>query len=634
MKKIISFVLSAIMALSFLPTAARTEGNMSLTELFSQNSYIYNHNLGVLAAELSVLAYNRYAPQPDTWIRNRLLELGFAGGNIFTESYTAPRTDDHYVAYAIAHKPIEINGVNRNLIFIAIRGTNAAEWNSNFEIGDGLDHYGFKRATERLRADLESRISHFKAEDNIMLVTGHSRGAAVANLLAADLNRSGRDIILSENLHAYTFATPNVTRRPDYGNHPNIFNFINAEDLISYIPLSRSGWNYRRNGMTFLFPTRNIVPADVAAMYNQKVREHFIQLTNQHLLWFSNHTHFRRGGYASLVHWTEVLHELAPTVYDFYNTEHIIDIPEFPEFSGSLTVREFMNFIAAAMSGDGDLLMDIFPLLMFPNPFQTAVLLFLVGGNPDHIMRDRGLAHDDNYYWAWMLALADTEQNGNFSLTLDNKVAPLTRIRIYGSVDARVYNSQNQLVADNIPAMTGSPINYHGIYTLPGFDTNAPDMIDPNIIYIYTSVFDTYTIRLTATGGGELNFIVEDIDFITGAVINRKEFIDENLYAGKELFFEIVDVPTVRLMFVEDETITVTTSRPIFRNEFLIIAVYNEIIMVDATFNPRITSGNVYEFTSDNLESANTIKVMLWSAENLRPLGAAKTLRRNGSGWE
>ena len=66
-----------------------------------------------------------------------------------------------------------------------------------------------------------------------MLVTGHSLGGAVANLLAADLN----DSIGPENVYAYTFASPTVTNTPNIPIvHDNIFNILNDNDFVTIIP--------------------------------------------------------------------------------------------------------------------------------------------------------------------------------------------------------------------------------------------------------------------------------------------------------------------------------------------------------------------------------------------------------------
>ena len=73
--------------------------------------------------------------------------------------------------------------------------------------------------------------------DPIFLITGHSMGAAIANLVAAELNeREGQ-----ADVYAYTFATPTVKSATD-GNatirYTNIFNILNTNDVVTYVPTS------------------------------------------------------------------------------------------------------------------------------------------------------------------------------------------------------------------------------------------------------------------------------------------------------------------------------------------------------------------------------------------------------------
>lgn len=80
-------------------------------------------------------------------------------------------------------------------------------------------------------------IPYYNLSDPIILVTGHSLGAAVANLVAAELNTiEGQD-----NVFSYTFATPTV-KSSLTGNattpYTNIFNILNTNDVVTYLPSS------------------------------------------------------------------------------------------------------------------------------------------------------------------------------------------------------------------------------------------------------------------------------------------------------------------------------------------------------------------------------------------------------------
>jgi len=114
---------------------------------------------------------------------------------------------------------------------VVIRGTaSAAEWVSNFTLG------GFELAESNLHTNLVHYLRKYGLEDparNIYLITGHSRGGTVANLLAARLNNNDQRQF-TQNLFAYTFATPNSTwsGATTRANHQNIFNILNTRDSI------------------------------------------------------------------------------------------------------------------------------------------------------------------------------------------------------------------------------------------------------------------------------------------------------------------------------------------------------------------------------------------------------------------
>ena len=92
----------------------------------------------------------------------------------------------------------------------------------------------------------------------IFLVTGHSLGAAVANLLAEHLN-SCKDTNhcpgsrTEKDIYAYTFATPktegDITKYDDEKNQ-NIFNILNNNDIVPLVPTNLSKLNWADNGWT------------------------------------------------------------------------------------------------------------------------------------------------------------------------------------------------------------------------------------------------------------------------------------------------------------------------------------------------------------------------------------------------
>ncbi len=152
--------------------------------------------------------------------------------------------------FALGHKLTKKYG---EICLIVIRGTVNGEWYSNFDLCscdtlDDVEHYGFMRATDMIIEIIDEVFS--KRHNVKFLITGHSRGGAVANVVAGRLSRD-KKYTSDENVYCYTFATPNVSKTAD-ATLENIFNFVNSDDIITAIPLNIDGtdWAYKRNGRT------------------------------------------------------------------------------------------------------------------------------------------------------------------------------------------------------------------------------------------------------------------------------------------------------------------------------------------------------------------------------------------------
>ena len=207
---------------------------------------VYNPDLafasGVLAAfaNSESTAYSS-GPCKNTELTDFLSQLGF--DDVCTTSYehrstvtdnvatfSSGATDT--VAYTIATKKIASpTGEQKTLVAVAVRGSYGSEWLSDFNIagnppqGYENDHVGFAAASVVVMNDLQSVLKAHVGEDICLLVCGHSRGAAVSNLLAARLDE-GQLSVMGGDAHAvfaYTLACPTDTlatdaAEPQYGN--------------------------------------------------------------------------------------------------------------------------------------------------------------------------------------------------------------------------------------------------------------------------------------------------------------------------------------------------------------------------------------------------------------------------------
>ncbi len=79
-----------------------------------------------------------------------------------------------------------------------------------------------------------------------ILICGHSKGGACANIICARLAVS----FGSDRIYCYTFACPNTARKEKVSGsfYGGIFNLVNSLDFIPFVPLDR--WGFGKFGTT------------------------------------------------------------------------------------------------------------------------------------------------------------------------------------------------------------------------------------------------------------------------------------------------------------------------------------------------------------------------------------------------
>lgn len=165
-------------------------------------------------------------------------------------------SDYHLSELAIGHRTVSYNGTEKEIISVSVRGTNGtlAEWASNFDIGDPnespkttdwsvkTNHKGFDVAATRLLNYINTYIRSYTSStsNKVLWVTGHSRGAGIANILGARLQNAGY------YNYTYTFAAPNTTTASNAATYKSIFNIVNTDDFVPYLPMTQ--WGFTRYG--------------------------------------------------------------------------------------------------------------------------------------------------------------------------------------------------------------------------------------------------------------------------------------------------------------------------------------------------------------------------------------------------
>ncbi len=91
----------------------------------------------------------------------------------------------------------------KNLVVIDIRGSvTLLDWGNDIVTQLASNNNRFAALADEVLTNVESYLSSVGLQDPIILITGHSMGAAIANILAARLNET----MDSGNIYAYTFT--------------------------------------------------------------------------------------------------------------------------------------------------------------------------------------------------------------------------------------------------------------------------------------------------------------------------------------------------------------------------------------------------------------------------------------------
>lgn len=272
-------------------TAGTIEKTVTVTQLdkisalFQHSSNEYNGELGAYAMHLSFAAYNPLPPgliTPvipgsfmggfDAEIKDVLIDDGFDEDYIRQHNYNSGFFNVNYntAAHTIAHRDIKSpDGSTKTLVVVDVRGTAAdIEWFTNvLSVSEafGLSE-GFAAASVEVRDNFNVYMEDYEQymqNECVVLVTGHSLGGSVANLVAASLNASigtwGQG-----KVYAYTFGSPTVTNNPISCN--NIFNIINRNDFITLIPgvlLINGPWSRHGIDMPFTMTDSSMIRVDV-----------------------------------------------------------------------------------------------------------------------------------------------------------------------------------------------------------------------------------------------------------------------------------------------------------------------------------------------------------------------------------
>ena len=180
-------------------------------------------DMAKVSVSLAMAAYDEGS------IKDCLDGMKFTDQTFYNYDVTSTYEDNDRVAFSISSKKIG----DYIVYVVPIRGTQGnCEWFSNFNLGTGEDHAGFYKAAAEVEYELCTKIAADIPKNNgegaydksktIIMITGHSRGAAVANIVAGKLSTTnGRNsYALPEHIFGYTYACPAVSKNADTNLEP------------------------------------------------------------------------------------------------------------------------------------------------------------------------------------------------------------------------------------------------------------------------------------------------------------------------------------------------------------------------------------------------------------------------------
>lgn len=188
----------------------------------------------------------------------------------YTNSNNKEDSNKDNAPFAIMNRKNEDSSLD---IIVSVRGTYKDEWIGNTELtgteysSEIMRHSNFENGKKSIMKSIQDYYNTYKNdyEKINLIITGHSRGAAIANLYAKDATDVMNGELISDNIPifdnviAYTFACPNVERVTDkntadkMSGYLNIYNFWFTSDIVPTVPLTSptNGWNYWKYGRCY-----------------------------------------------------------------------------------------------------------------------------------------------------------------------------------------------------------------------------------------------------------------------------------------------------------------------------------------------------------------------------------------------
>lgn len=513
------------------------------------------------------------------------------GEAIETNEWYSKKPQSDSIGVAFGNKKIGDDTV----IAVVVRGGGyESEWAGNFTLGKSDQHYGFNQAKEQVLESLKSYINRQNITGSVKFwVVGYSRAAATANLVAAQLDSGyslGNVNFDRDDIYAYCFETPQGTTEsynPRAERYRNIWNIINKNDPVPKVAMSDLG--FRRYGQDHVLPDR-LTTGESYGRKKQKMLDYYNQMqivedkgsykVDDFVKKKIMMQYILPGGKSPIqndpgasyqnVFLDEAINKLTVEciksrsnyVDEYQNglrviftTIHGTLFPDQPVrrirkaleiFADKMTDLDTLGDLAAAFLVPGGKtpddvinnvlvaslneagLNDVRPseIKRFAGNIAELLGLFVVS-HPElsltavSNLNPIGGAHYPELCYAWLMS-----EDKNY----DPQAEPGTGdggyriIRINCPVDVEVYNSSNSLVTaiyNDVPQ-----VQNEGIISM--MNENLEKMV-------YLPNSGNYTVKLKATGDGEMNYGVSEYSTSLGMVSKIVNYFSVDIHTGDEL---------------------------------------------------------------------------------------------------
>ena len=254
-----------------------TEGNLTdiyyyTDAVFSDSALNYNEHLATMSmimAAASISSLEEDAPYDVKSDNLRYLFKEWDFVEFEVNDYYMQKPGEQTMGVGMAYKVIGERENAYTLLAIVPRSAGyEKEWAGNFTVGKEGVHEGFATGRDIIlefaKKYVEENGDSFVGDVKIWTM-GYSRGAGVANLLAAYLDDNSNALGIEtkkENIFAYTFGTPSTVQYADESekaalesNYQNIHNRYSAYDIVTFAPFRT--WDFTCYGTTELFDVEN-----------------------------------------------------------------------------------------------------------------------------------------------------------------------------------------------------------------------------------------------------------------------------------------------------------------------------------------------------------------------------------------